>query len=130
MYFLLVRSFFIMVGSFFYGKSDGLDFSMMGMPMFQKFTYHVQINIIWRSIYGFGSFSCTMISIHLLPVSVSISITMSSIFTTMVLGWVLANEVLSGQEIASIVGGTLGVCMLSYPEYFNKTHQGSSVAER
>jgi len=48
-----------------------------------------------RSFYGYGSFLAALISIKLMPVSVSVAITMTAVFVTAILGWIIAGEKIS-----------------------------------
>lgn len=68
-----------------------------------------------RSFYGYGSFLAALISIRLMPVSVSVAITMTAVFVTAILGWIIAGEKISNQEIITIVMGFGGVVMLTHP---------------
>jgi len=129
-YFLLARSACIWLGSFTYGKCSGIDFEYFGLTMFKQFPENRKSRIFWRSFYGYGSYISAMISIHLLPVSVSISITMSAVFATVLLGYLVAGERISAREVITIIGGTLGVVMLTNPLLFNKRNPNSNLVQR
>lgn len=78
-------------------------------------------------MYGYGSFLASMISIFLMPVSVSVSITMTATFFTALIAYLLEGEQLSKRELSTIVIGFLGVLMIVNPEWFNP---GSTVIKR
>lgn len=71
-----------------------------------------------------------MVSIYLMPVSVSISITMTTIFITPILAYVILNEALSRNEISTIIVGFVGVLMSTNPDWFNSNNKGSTVSKR
>ena len=57
---LTIRSAFIIVGAYFYGKKDGIDFSP---KMFLSFDSTLQASLFWRSLWGYGSIVSAMAAI-------------------------------------------------------------------
>ena len=107
------------VGGYFHGKVTGQDHSLFGYKQYQNFTYETKKSVWLRSIYGFGAFIAAMISIFLMPVSVSVSITMTATFFTPLIAYLLEGERLSKREVATIMIGFLGVLMIVNPDWFN-----------
>lgn len=68
-----------------------------------------------------------MISIYLMPVSVSVSITMTATFFTALIAYIIESEALSKREISTIVVGFFGVLMIVNPKWFNEK---SSIEKR
>lgn len=57
---LLIRSIFLMIGAYIYGKYDGVDF---GYASFMNFPDKVKWSLFKRSMYGFGSIIATFMAI-------------------------------------------------------------------
>ena len=55
-----------------------------------------------------------------MPVSVSIAVTMMAVFVTALLGWIIADETMSKKEIGCMIGGFLGMILLTNPQLFVK----------
>lgn len=89
---LLVRSIVIVLGSYLHAKVAGQDLSYFGFRLFNKLSAEAKKIIMWQFIYGYGCFIAINVSIMLMPVSVSVAITMSTVFITVTLGWLLADE--------------------------------------
>lgn len=107
------------LGSYYHGKYYGVDFTNFGLDMYKTFNAQTKKSIWLRTFYGFGSFLAALLSIKLMPVSVSVAITMTAVFVTALLGWVIAGETLSKDELYTIFGGFFGVVMLTNPSMFS-----------
>lgn len=57
-------------------------------------------------------------SIYFMPVSVSVSIQMTAVFFTSILAWLIANEPLSLFECFVILGGFIGVLIITNQNFF------------
>jgi len=53
-----------------------------------------------------------------MPVSVSVSLSRLSVFTTPILAYLFDGETVSWKEVATIVGGFIGVLMIMNPSWF------------
>ena len=106
---ILIRSFIIILGAYIYGKRDGVDFSPSS---FMNLPSRIKNSIFWRSFYGYGAIVAAMAAIQLTPVSISVSIMMTQVFVSAIVGFLLANETLTSSEILSIIGGFTGVLLL------------------
>lgn len=105
--------------SYLHGKIYDYDHSWMGYKLYQTFSTDVKKAIWIRAFFGFGSYITSMISIFLMPVSVSVSITMTVTWITAIMSYFINNEMLSWREISMIVIGFFGVIMVVNPAWFN-----------
>jgi drug/metabolite transporter (DMT)-like permease len=71
-----------------------------------------------RSLYGYGSICTTFLAINLMPVSIAVSIMMSTTFVTALLAYFISGESLSYGEIITITLGFTGVLILVNPSIF------------
>lgn len=71
-----------------------------------------------------------MVSIYLMPVSVSVSITMTTVFFTAILAYLIQAETLSWREVTTIISGFIGVLMITSPTLFNSEPKGSEFQHR
>ena len=122
---LLIRSLFLMIGAYIYGKYDGVDF---GYSSFKEFPDKVKWSLFKRSMYGFGSIIATFLAIQLMPVSIAVSIMMTTAFVTSLIAFLVAGEKLSGLELLIIMGGFSGVIILTNPSLF--THETFDIKVR
>lgn len=123
---LLFRFLWVMFGAYVHGKLRGDDHSWFGLKAFKDYTREVKISVLLRSFFGFGSFVSTMIAIYLLPVSVAVSIMMTTTFFTPILAWLIHDESISIPELITIVCGFFGVLMITNPDWFN--HRSAALA--
>ena len=99
-----------MLGAKFYAKLDGnKDTSWKSVS---KLPYNLKKSLFLRSVYGFISIAGAMLSIKLCPTSIAISIMMTQVFVSSLIGYLLNDEYISKREIMSIIGGFLGVLVL------------------
>ena len=113
---LLIRNFVMLVGAYVHGKFYDQDHSWMGYKQYKDFSYQAKKSVWLRSLYGLGSFMASMTSIFLMPVSVSVSITMTATFFTALIAYVLEGEALSSREFSTIIIGFIGVIMIVNPD--------------
>ena len=71
-----------------------------------------------------------MISITLMPVSVSVSIMMTTTFFTVILAFLIQKEAISWREQITILCGFCGVVLVSNPDWFNPQIKGSILVRR
>lgn len=64
------------------------------------------------------SIGAAMIAIKLCPVSIAVSIMMTQVFGSALAGYLLADERLTCPEVFSIIGGFLGVTILTNDTLF------------
>lgn len=114
-YYALYNYLFMTACAYASGKCHGIDFSMMGSKLFSQFPWQTQKYIIWRIAFGYGAFITSMLSVSLLPLSISTPLLMSSVFVTMIFGYFLAGEELSVREITTIVFGFIGIIIVMIP---------------
>jgi drug/metabolite transporter (DMT)-like permease len=119
---LLIRSICMAIGAFMHGWMSGVDMSRMGYNEYKRLPSWVQGGVMSRSMYGFGSFIATLISIELMPVSISVAVTMMAVFVTTFLGWLIADEAMSKIEISSMIGGFMCVVILTNPDLLFENH--------
>ena len=117
-YVVIIRSIFLMIGAYVYGKNDGVTF---GIDTFMSFPPIVRSSLIKRSLYGFGSIVVTFMAIQLMPVSIAVSIMMSTSFVTALLAYIMMGEKLAVSEVLTIFGGFMGVVVLTNPKLFMHT---------
>lgn len=108
-----------MMGAYIHGWLNGDDHSWFGMKAFKDYPPEMKISVLLRSFFGFGSFVSTMIAIYLLPVSVAVSIMMTTTFFTPILAFLIHNESISLPELITICVGFFGVLMVTNPDWFN-----------
>ena len=60
----------------------------------------------------------TFFAVYLMPVSIAVSIMMTTTFVTSIIAWLWVGEKLSMKEIIFITGGFMGVLMLVNPSWF------------
>jgi drug/metabolite transporter (DMT)-like permease len=97
-----------------------MDFSYFGLKMFFQLPKESRTAIYWRTFYGLGSFMGAAFSIYFMPVSVSVSIQMTAVFFTAILAWLIANEPLSLFECFIILGGFIGVLIITNQNFFEE----------
>ena len=114
-YYSMFRCIFITIFSYIYGKTKGIDFSMMGWKLFRSFQWETQKLILWRVFYGYTSYLMAMLSVNYLPLSISTPALMSAVFVTLIIGYYVADEQLSKREIVTIVFGFIGVLLVVNP---------------
>lgn len=107
------------VGAYLHGKLYDQDHSYMGLKMYRSLSNEAKWSVWMRTMYAFGSYGATMISIFLMPVSVSVSITMTATFVTAIMAYILEGEKLSLREVMTIMIGFFGVIMIVNPDWFN-----------
>lgn len=66
------------------------------------------------------SYLMAMLSVNYLPLSIATPALMSAVFVTLILGYYVADEQLSRQEIATIVFGFIGVLLVVNPFQMDK----------
>jgi len=71
---VMLRSLYIMLGAYLYGKWDGVDFSP---SVYIGYEYKIQKLLFLRSLYGYLAIVCAMVSIMLCPASIAVSIMMT-----------------------------------------------------
>lgn len=109
-----------MIGAYLHGKLFKQDHSWMGYKAYKyEFSPEARKGVWVRSLYGFGSFFTSMMSIYLMPVSVSVSLTMTATFFTPLIAWIIEREIISLKEAATILVGFIGVLMIVNPRWFN-----------
>jgi len=116
-YILLIRSLFIILGGYMYGKRDGVDFTP---ALWNSFSTKIQSSLFWRSFYGYGSIVSAMLSINFAPESIAVSIMTTVVFVSVVVGYVFGGETISTYEILSISGGFIGVIMMVNEQFLFK----------
>ena len=127
---LFMRHACITLGAYLHGVSAGQDHSWFGLKQFWEFSQSVKLSVLLRSVFGFGSFIATMIALYLMPVSICVSIMMTTVFFTPVLAFVIHGEALSLKETSTIMLGFTGVVMIMNPTWFNEITEGSELFER
>lgn len=100
------------------------------MKAFKDYSPEAKSSVIWRSVFGYGSFVSTMISIYLMPVSVSVSIMMTTTFFTAIMAYLIHDEKLSIKEFMTIITGFFGVLLITNPHWFNYHVIGSTLDKR
>ena len=60
----------------------------------------------------------TFMAVYLMPVTIAVSITMTTTFVTSIIAWLWVGEKLSWKEILFITGGFMGVLLLVNPTWF------------
>ena len=105
-----------MFGAQIYAWKDGKSTSISKV---YELPMHLKKSLLLRSFYGYGSIVAAMIAIMLCPVSMSVSIMMTQVFMSALVGFFLNKEVLSRMEILSICGGFVGVLILTNEHLFN-----------
>lgn len=113
---ILIRSVFIMLGGQVYAWRDGKDTSLSKV---NQLPFHMKKSLFFRSFYGYMSIVAAMISILLCPVSIAVSIMMTQVFVSALAGYFFNKEKMSKFEILAIIGGFLGVLILTNEHYFN-----------
>ena len=116
---MLIRSIMTTLGGYLHGKWVGEDHSWMGWKIYSQLSYDSKMTVWLRTLFAVGSYASTMTSIFLMPVSISVSITMSVTFITSVVAYFLEGEKLSIREISMIIIGFTGVLMMVNPNWFN-----------
>lgn len=91
----------------------------MGWKLYSQLSNQSKINVWLRTLFAFGSFSALMASIFLMPVSISVSISMTVTFNTSIIAYFLEDEKLSMREISTILMGFTGVLMMVNPNWFD-----------
>lgn len=76
------------------------------------------MSILKRSLYGYMTVIFTFLAVYLMPVSIAVSIMMTTTFVTSIIAWLWVGEKLSVKEIVYISGGFAGVLMLVNPSWF------------
>ena len=109
----MIRNLIMLVGTYIHGKFVGIDHSSLGYNTFSNMSIKSQGLVIQRSIYGFVQFIATLISIWFMPVSISVSIQMTTVFFTAILAFILTGERLSWRESCTIISGFAGVLILT-----------------
>lgn len=107
---VLIRFLFIMFGAYIYGKRDGISFSW---TTFRDFPLNIQKSLFMRSLYGFFAVLTAMVAIELTPVSIAVSIMMTQVFASSIAGYILLNETVSALEYVCMIGGFVGVLVLT-----------------
>lgn len=74
---------------------------------------------MWRVFYGYLSYLMAMLCVNYLPLSIASPVLMSSVFVTMIMGYLVADEKLSVREIITIIFGFAGVVLLLNPQWFS-----------
>ena len=116
---MLIRSMMTTLGGYLHGKCIGEDHSWMGWRVYSQLSNDAKMTVWLRTLFAVGSYASTMASIFLMPVSISVSITMTVTFITSVIAYFLGGEKLSIREICIIVIGFTGVLMMVNPNWFN-----------
>jgi len=116
-YIVFIRSVFLVVGGYICGKCCSVDFGYTALAGLPK---RMKISLLKRGIYGYGAAVSTVISIELMPVSISISIMMSTVFLTPIVAFFIRNEKLSCLEMSVITGGVMGMIILTNPSWFTR----------
>ena len=65
-----------------HGKLYDKDHSLFGYKQYKDLSYETKKCVWQRGIYGFGQLSAAMFSIYLMPVTISVSITMTATLVT------------------------------------------------
>ena len=107
------------LGSYLHGKYFDQDHSYMGLKMYNTFSFEAKKSVLIRTFYAYAAYGATMVSIFLMPVSVSVSITMTATFITAIMAYLIEREKLSLKELTTIFIGFLGVLMIVNPNWFN-----------
>jgi len=85
---------------------------------------------MYRCIFGWGVGTLFLIAVMLMPVSVFVALSRVSVLMTPILAYLLLKEKVCYWEVIMIVGGFMGVLILTNPDWFTEDLKGSPLYNR
>ena len=104
----------------------------MSLGVYGRLERKHQKQLFLRTFFGYLSITTGLLSIQLLPESISVSIQLAQVFSSALAGWLWAGENITVCEMISIVGGFFGVLITVNTSWFasgNKDMQARDNAD-